>query len=521
MIEVNLLYPDKKSDNVHTYGLAGDMIKDLNLSVIMEAMANRDEYIYQSCRGILMEPILDREVLRFRQQLVNDAVQNAAFYEEIYRLAGEAVEKIEKQRGKGKEGTREMSKTQQIYRSLELLLVEISYLQKIKEHMRGEEAERCQGMLAFSMRLREVCSDEFVQMLQEEVSGLAYLLHGGRLVVSAGVGGGMKCSDVVINQLEPFDIKGKNRISQFFREIIRFFAPQIIRLKDTTLVEEAGRMETNGMHFLLEVFQKPIREFQDFFEQLKYQVSFYVGAARLHHKLTLLHMPVSFPQVCGGEERIEYQKLYELSMALTTLKLPVSNSLSDDCHLHVISGANQGGKSTFLRSVGIAQVMMQAGLFVPAAYFVSPLYDTIMTHFTRREDSSMNSGRLVEEMKRMNIMIERMSRRSMVLMNESFSSTTEKEGSQVAENVIQALFDCGVTVWMVTHLFAFADGLYQKGISGMRFMIAERNEDGSRTFHMLDGKPEQTSYGMDLYEEVVNGFLNSQKEEERLDDSSE
>lgn len=505
MIEVNLLYPNKKSENTRTYGLAGDMIKDLNLSVIMEAMANRDEYIYQSCRRILMEPVLDRDTLRYRQQLVSDAIQNPAFYEKIYGLAGEVIEKIEKQKGKGKGETREMSKTQQIYHSLELLLVEVSYLQRIKERMRGEEAERCQGMFALSTRLREACSDEFVQMLQEEVSGMEYLMHGGRLVVSAGIGGGMKCSDIVINELEPFDVKSRNWITRLLRQIIRFFAPQIIRLKDTTLVEESGRMETNAIHFLLEVFQKLIGELQDFFEQLKYQFSFYVGAAMLHHKLTQLHMPVSFPQICAGTEHIEYQKLYELSMALTTYKLPVSNSLSDDCRLHVISGANQGGKSTFLRSVGIAQVMMQAGLFVPATYFVSPLYDTIMTHFTRREDSSMNSGRLVEEMKRMNYMIERMSERSMVLMNESFSSTTEKEGSQVAENVIQALFDCGVTVWMVTHLFAFADGLYQKEIPGMRFMSAERNEDGSRTFHILDGKPEQTSYGMDLYEEIVNG----------------
>lgn len=505
MIEVNLLYPSKKSENIRTYAFAGDMIKDLNLSVIMEAMANRDEYIRQSCRGILMNPIRNKELLRFRQQLVNDAVQNSDFYEEIYRLAGEAIGKIEKHKGEGKNGGREQSKIQQIYRSLELLLLETTYLQKIMEQLRGEQAQRCTGMLAFSTKMKEVCSDEFVKMLEEKVDELAYLMRGGRLVVTAGIGGGMKCSEVVVHQLEPFDTKSRNRISHMVKEILCFFAPQVIPLKETALVREAARMETNGLHFLLEVFQKPLREFEDFFEQLRYQFSFYVGSARLYRKLKLLHMEVLFPQVCAGEDRVEYQNLYELSMALTTLQMPVSNTLSDDCHLHLISGANQGGKSTFLRSVGIAQVMMQAGLFVPATYFASPLYDTIMTHFTRREDSSMNSGRLVEEMTRMNHVVNRITSRSLLLMNESFSSTTEKEGSQVAEQIIQALFDSGVTVWMVTHLFAFADGLYRKGQQGMRFLCAERNEDGSRTFRMLDGKPEQTSYGMDLYEEIVNG----------------
>ena len=115
----------------------------------------------------------------------------------------------------------------------------------------------------------------------------------------------------------------------------------------------------------------------------------------------------------------------------------------------------------------------------------------------------MNSGRLVEEMKRMNHMVNMVSAKSLILMNESFSSTTEKEGSLVADSIIRSLFDSGVTVWMVTHLYEFASRLYQRGAPGMRFMCADRREDGSRTFKILDGEPQETSYGMDLYQEIV------------------
>ena len=203
------------------------------------------------------------------------------------------------------------------------------------------------------------------------------------------------------------------------------------------------------------------------------------------------------------KRHIEYQHLYELGLALETLKNPVDNSLTDSCHLHVISGANQGGKSTFLRSVGIAQVMMQAGMFVPAVYFESPLYDNILTHFTRREDSSMNSGRLDEEMKRVNRIVDMVTDRSLILFNESFSSTTEKEGSQIAEHIIQAMYDSGVSVFMVTHLFAFASQMYAKNLQGARFLSAERKEDGTRTFKMIDHEPTETSYGLDLYAEII------------------
>ena len=69
----------------------------------------------------------------------------------------------------------------------------------------------------------------------------------------------------------------------------------------------------------------------------------------------------------------------------------------------VLTGPNQGGKSTFLRSIGIAQVMMQCGLPVTAASFKSGIFPRIFVHFTRREDSEMNSGRLDEELGRMSM----------------------------------------------------------------------------------------------------------------------
>lgn len=115
----------------------------------------------------------------------------------------------------------------------------------------------------------------------------------------------------------------------------------------------------------------------------------------------------------------------------------------------------------------------------------------------------MNSGRLVEEMKRMNRIVDMISSRSLILMNESFSSTTEKEGSQIAGSIIQAMYDSGVTIWMVTHLFAFARKMYEKGQEGSRSMSAERLEDGTRTYKIIDHEPMETSYGLDLYEEIV------------------
>ena len=115
----------------------------------------------------------------------------------------------------------------------------------------------------------------------------------------------------------------------------------------------------------------------------------------------------------------------------------------------------------------------------------------------------MNSGRLDEEMKRMNRIVDMVTNQSLILLNESFSSTTEKEGSEIAEHIIQAMYDSEVSIFMVTHLFAFASKMYQKNLSAARFLSAERKEDGTRTFKMMDHEPTETSYGLDLYEEII------------------
>ncbi len=135
----------------------------------------------------------------------------------------------------------------------------------------------------------------------------------------------------------------------------------------------------------------------------------------------------------------------------------------------------------------------------------------------------------------------------MVLLNESFASTTEKEGSLIAYDVIRALTEAGVEVLTVTHLLTFAQRLYAEcsGTAGFRrvegeeagkgegakgegagkgedtgigeeagtesaeppfrveFFCAQRLEDGRRTFKMVQHAPELTSFGLDLYDKII------------------
>jgi DNA mismatch repair ATPase MutS len=90
----------------------------------------------------------------------------------------------------------------------------------------------------------------------------------------------------------------------------------------------------------------------------------------------------------------------------------------------------------------------------------------------------------------------------MVLFNESFAATNEREGSEIARQITNALVDNRVKVFFVTHLYDFAYSLYAKRLPNAMFLRAERRPDGMRTFRVIEAEPLQTSYGKDLYDGV-------------------
>jgi DNA mismatch repair ATPase MutS len=171
-------------------------------------------------------------------------------------------------------------------------------------------------------------------------------------------------------------------------------------------------------------------------------------------------------------------------------------------NLIVITGANQGGKSTFLRSIGLAQMMMQCGLFVGADIFQAGICLALFTHYKREEDATMKSGKFDEELARMGDIADHLLPNSMLLFNESFAATNEREGSEIATQIVRALLEKGMTVFYVTHLYEFAHGLFDERNDSAIFLRAERSADGTRSFRLAEGEPLQTSYGEDLYKKV-------------------
>jgi DNA mismatch repair ATPase MutS len=146
--------------------------------------------------------------------------------------------------------------------------------------------------------------------------------------------------------------------------------------------------------------------------------------------------------------------------------------------------------------------MMQAGMFVTAAAFGANVRDGVFTHFKREEDATLTHGKLEEELARMSAIVEYIGSTSLLLCNESFASTNELEGSQIAWGTVHAMVENGVRVFFVTHLYDFAHSLYARHDFADLFLRAERRPDGVRTFRLAPGKPEPTSYAEDSFRRI-------------------
>lgn len=268
-----------------------------------------------------------------------------------------------------------------------------------------------------------------------------------------------------------------------------------------------SELRDHGINLVANALAQSTEHILSFFDMLRTELAFYVGCLNLHDRLAPLAVPICFPRPeHASTRRHRFSAMHDVCLVLTMGTNVVGNAVdADGRDLVIITGANQGGKSTFLRSIGLAQLMMQSGMFVAAESFAAELCGGLFTHCKREEDATMKSGKLDEELSRMSAIVDSITPNSMLLFNESFASTNEREGSEIARQIVCPLLERRIKVFFVTHQYEFAHGFFERNMEDAIFLRAERQADGRRTYRVVDGEPLQTSYGEDLYREIFAG----------------
>lgn len=508
MMDSFLLYRDSSTDGKKGYYSGRDVIKDLNLDILFRTMARGDYLIAEKVRKVILIPLETPEEIAYRQEILRDLYDYGRLLEGMYDCAVRQEKALLKYKEEKEQFyLRSANKTGEILATLEYLAQGQEELVNLQKLMEGDAGRmRAEGLKNLLARLQEMPLAGIWQKLQD----MEFFVSGGEISYTVQFGGGMKIDRAAVNYCEngrrQKSHSGPGSIQRFLQKYVRKNTLSITN--DVALREDINHMTEFTMECMLKMFHPYLGRMLVFFEHFIEETAFYMGAVKFMKRMgevgLMLSMPIPRP---AGTKDTAFEKLYELSMAIYVQKMPVTNDFAvQDNVLTLVTGANQGGKSTFLRSYGIAQVLMQCGMPVPAASFCAPIYSQIFTHFTRRESEQMDSGRLQEELKRMSDMVGAARPNSLFLLNESFASTTEKEGSRIAGAILRAFYEKGITTYMVTHLFQLASELYAKRQAKTTFLTAERQEDGTRTYRMIPGEPGYTSYGTDLFKVLEESF---------------
>jgi DNA mismatch repair ATPase MutS len=122
----------------------------------------------------------------------------------------------------------------------------------------------------------------------------------------------------------------------------------------------------------------------------------------------------------------------------------------------------------------------------------------------REEDATMRSGKFDEELSRMNDIVNIVTPHALILFNESFAATNEREGSEIARQIVSALLEGPKKVVFISHQYDFAHGFYERHLGSALFLRADRQESGQRTFQLVEGEPLGTSFGEDVYRNIFS-----------------
>lgn len=168
----------------------------------------------------------------------------------------------------------------------------------------------------------------------------------------------------------------------------------------------------------------------------------------------------------------------------------------------ILTGPNRGGKTILTQGIGLAFLLFQCGVFIPASSAEIRPCSGIYTHFPVEEERTVALGRLGEEAERFRGICKTADSSSLLLFNESFATTSHSESLYIAEDVLKYLCCLGARTCFNTHMHELAANAEQFGrtegaVCGAVSVVME-NDNGRRSYKISCKQPDGKSYAHEI-----------------------
>jgi len=471
-----------------------DFFSDLNLDQVVEAItASKQEY---NLNPIFWTPLRNVEAIRYRQEIMRD-LEDEIFMAHIKKFA----EKIRTVR-------RYLSMVEKLdfdyHREGWLLEAALVYSEATVElaHNLAKASLRSRGLLAFrewmngyiqSQTFRSLVIE--AQQVKQNLSELKYsiIIESGKFKVKRYEGEIDYSIEVekTFEKLRQKDVDGylwklpeRTGMSHIEAKILEFVAklyPEAFAALD--------HFCANHSYFINEIIQSFDRE-----------IHFYISYLDFIAELKRRGLPFCYPEVSSMDKEIFVHDGFDLALANALQhkeKSLILNdfSLKDPERLIVVTGPNQGGKTTFARMFGQLHYLASLGCPVPGREARLFLFDRIFTHFEQKEDVSNLRGKLEDDLVRIHNMISHATPHSLFILNEIFTSTTLKDAVLLSREIMERLMNLDIMGVWVTFLEELTT-LSEKTVS----MVAtvDPHDPTIRTFKIIRKPADGLAYTLSL-----------------------
>lgn len=493
-----------------------DFIKALQIDTLVILIKES----YLGFRNLSLEEYFttDTKVLEYRLAVIEDLVDNSKVYESFCKAVN-VIRNIQ-----------DMSKAMSSDFTVESALSSVRYLemyQEIVELFSGslKDADfKSEGMKLFKKQIMEIKESEDYGNLCAEMSKME-IQFGSIKSVSVGINldENLRVRDAGVISVETVHYREGNIMDKLLKKDAK---DSHVLMSPFTAVtrglskEEVIALNNATSNALQNIFAKSLRSFEPltqkyfkdnttFFINLLDDIRFLTAGVKFILSMMEQGLPMCKPEIRPmSEKKCDLEQVYNPVLAQKSLEHSiVSNTFAFDENgrFYIVTGPNHGGKSIFAYSIGMAQALFQLGLFVPAKSAVMSPVSGIYTHFPASDENNYGKGRLESECARLGAIMEVLTDTDMLLMDESFSSTSGLEAGYIASEVLTGIGAIGCGGIYVTHIHDLPQQVdkynshpMNKGKIDNLVALMENKEDGTRSYKISRTTPDGLSYAKDI-----------------------
>ncbi len=485
--------------------LPSESIKDIALEEIIDRMtANQDEKTI--LKNIMFKIPQDPADMIYRQEMIRDLMDN----EDLCEAIRNCIDSISVLSYYGRAAKQIQSRDNALFGLLEDLRELKVYVAVVEDLYKAlsENEIRSEGFKSIRDRLKNIVEDENfkavkpdIDKIHDDLSNVKGALVGVTLTPDLDIDSVSAIEFVDFKPRSHYDIADVSAGSKFANPLKAHD-----KMTDPLLVSITPYMKKHlWKHFgeIKRLINKHAKYDTHFLTDLYNGLVFYLCAADLGKRLSASGHTVSFPKITS-DSPLEVKNFYNIRLTAEDQAIVKNNfAFSDKERLFILTGPNRGGKTILEQGLGLISVMASLGMFVTADSFTGLPFSNILTHFPVDENLTINYGRLGEEAVRIKEIVKDADDNTLILFNETFSTTSAADAVYLAKDLIHILKEKGSYVIFNTHLHELGSCISEmnawEGRSNIISIVMEIKDD-KNTFKVKRSDPDTSSYARNIAE---------------------